>query len=216
MKKYLNQFKDKKFIISILCLLGPQYIFYILTKNVNTNYHVFNFFLDNQIPFIPQMALIYNIFYPMIFIAFFFIYPHDKDTYYKGIIAGTMGYLIADTIFMIYPVEMIRPDISNLNIDPISNLLIYLTYKYDTPAINCFPSMHCVFCFQAIYSTLKCINLNKKYRIITVIILFLISISTLLVKQHYVFDVLAALLIVIVVNIISSLIYKKIKHKLNS
>ena len=207
MKKYFKNIKDKNFIISIILLLGGQGILFVLVKLFQSNYHVFNYYIDSKIPFIPYMIIIYNLFYPMIFISFYNIFNRDKDTYYKGITSGILGYIIADIIFLLYPVEMIRPDITNLNIDVINNFILQLTYKIDNPPINCFPSIHCIFCFQAIYSIIRCKNYNYKY--ISIFILFLIIISTLLVKQHYVIDVLGALVVVIITNFIVYLIKRK-------
>ena len=207
MKEYFKSIKDKNFIISIILLLGGQGLLYVLVKLFQSNYHVFNYYIDNKIPFMPQFIIIYNLFYPMIFISFYNIFIHDKDTYYKGIIAGILGYVIADIIFLLYPVEMIRPDISNLNIDIINNFILQLTYKIDNPPINCFPSIHCIFCFQVLYSIIKCKNYNYKY--ISIFILLLIIISTLLVKQHYVIDVLGSLVVVIITNFIVYLLRRK-------
>ena len=212
MKEYLKNIKDKNFLLSIMSLLLVQAMLYVLVKCFQNNYHTFNFIVDSKIPFIPQMIIIYNLFYPMIFISFYNIFNHDKDTYYNGIIAGIIGFIISDIIFLLYPVIMIRPDISNLTIDPINKFIINLTYKLDNPPINCFPSIHCLFSFQVIYSTIKCNSYKNKYKAITIIILLLIIVSTLLVKQHYLFDVFGAFIICIINNLIAPVIYKKIKH----
>lgn len=209
MKRYFSNLKDRNFIISIILLLGGQGLLFVLVKLFQSNYHIFNYNIDNSIPFIPQFIIIYNIFYPVIFISFYNIFNHDRDTYYKGIIAGILGYVIADIIFLIYPVEMIRPDITNLNIDIIHNFVLQVTYKFDNPPINCFPSIHCIFCFQMIYSTMRCKNYNYKYKLITIIILLLIILSTLFVKQHYVIDVLGALVVCIITNFIVYLMRRK-------
>jgi membrane-associated phospholipid phosphatase len=201
--------KNKQFYISIFFMLVLQMITYALVKLFQTNYHTFNYSLDNKIPFIPQMIIIYNLFYPMIFITFHSIYKKDKQTFNKGIIAAIIGYIIADIIFIIYPVEMIRPDITNLHVDPITRLIITLTYNIDSPAINCFPSIHCIYCMNCIYTIIKTNNLNIRSKIIYIITLSLIILSVLIVKQHYIFDILSALIIVIISNIISNFIYKK-------
>ena len=201
--------KNKQFYISIFFMLVLQIITYALVKFFQTNYHTLNYSLDNKILFIPQMIIIYNLFYPMIFITFHSIYKKDKHTFNKGIIAAIIGYIIADIIFIIYPVEMIRPDITNLNVDPITNLVITLTYNIDSPAINCFPSIHCIYCMNCIYTLIKTNNLNIRSKIIYIITLSLIILSVLFVKQHYTFDVLAALIVIIISNIISNFIYKK-------
>ncbi len=211
MKEYFKNMKDRKFIISIILMLVTQQFTYAFLKLFQSNFHVFDHIIDMKIPFIPQFIIIYNLFYPVVFFFFYNMFNKDKDTYYKGIIAGILGFIIADIIFLIYPTIMIRPDITNLNIDPINKLILYITYKVDTPAINCFPSMHCVFCFQTLYSVLKCKGYNHKG--LSSILLILIIASTLFVKQHYFIDVVAALIIVIICNIISEIIYKLYKKE---
>ena len=212
MKNYLKNIKNKEFIISIICMMGIQALLYWSLKLLQADFHTFNFSIDNKTPFIPQLIILYNLFYPMIFIAFYNIFNHDKDAYYKGIIAGIIGFIISDIIFIIYPTVIIRPDLTNLNIDPINKFVIYLTYKVDTPAINCLPSIHCLFCFQAIISSIMCKNYNNKYKVLIIIILLSIAASTVLVKQHYFIDIVGALIISLISTLISPIIYKKIKN----
>jgi len=203
--------KDKRFWKSIIAFLGGQVLLYTIIKLFQDNYHTFNMGIDNRIPFIPYFIYIYNMFYPFLFICFLNLFNKDKITYDKGIIAVIMGYLIANIIFIIYPVEMIRPDISNINMDALTRFVVELTYKSDNPAINCLPSLHCLFCFQSIYSTIRCNNLGIIKKIIISIIALLIIISVLFVKQHYVIDMAVAFIIFIIINVIVELGYRKIK-----
>lgn len=214
MKEYCKNFKDKNFWISIMLFLGGQSLLYSALKYIQTDYHTFNFAIDSAIPFIPSgFIIIYNMFYPFLFFTFYYIYGKDKQTYDKGIIAAVIGYLICSIIFVLYPVEMIRPDITNLNIDWISQLVLNLTYFFDNPAINCFPSIHCLFCFQTIYTICKSKNITIKNKILTSIIALTIIATIFLVKQHYVIDMIAALIICILTNILVSLIYPLIIKK---
>ena len=212
MKNYLNNFKDKKFWISIILFLGGQSFLYQTVKIFQTNYHTFDFAIDKAIPFIPAgVILVYNMFYPFLFFTFCYIFGKDKKAYDKGVIAAIIGYLICNVIFLIYPVEMIRPDITTLNMDWLSQTVLEITYKCDTPAINCFPSIHCLFCFQAIYTIIRSKNINKTKKILISLISLTIITSIFLVKQHYVVDMLAALAISIFANTLVELIYNKIK-----
>ena len=91
----------------------------------------------------------------------------------------------------------------------ISTFLVNIIYKLDNPPINLLPSMHCSFCFLFIFSTLLNKNIEKKYRIIILILSILIILSTLFIKQHLLIDILASF-------IISSLTFILVKHtKLN-
>ena len=212
MKKYFENYKDSRFWISIILFLGGQSFLYTITKYFQYNYHTFYFYLDDKIPFIPNgFIIVYNLFYPFLFLVFYYIFGKDKKTYDKAIIAAFIGYLICNLIFIIYPVEMIRPDISNLNIDPLSGWILHLTYKYDYPAINCFPSIHCLFCLQTIYSIIRSNNINIKDKILISILASMIIASIFFVKQHYLFDLFGAIIIFVICNIGVELLYDKLK-----
>lgn len=215
MKDYLKNLKDKRFIISIFCYMGLQALTYVVVKYFQTSPHFFNHEIDKMITFVPEMIYIYNLFYPLVFISFYNTYNHDKETYYRGILAGIIGFLIADIIFLTYSVDIVRPDLANYHMDPVTYFIISTTYKLDTPTVNCFPSIHCLFCFQSIYTLLLCKNYKSKDRIILVILLFLIIISTVLVKQHYFMDIIGALIVCIVVNIIGKFIFDYLKKNNN-
>ena len=61
MKNYFKNIKNKEFIISIICLMGVQAAFYAGLKLLQADFRVLNYDIDNKIPFIPQVILIYNL-----------------------------------------------------------------------------------------------------------------------------------------------------------
>ncbi len=210
LKKFIKE--NKKFIFTITLLMGVQALFYWLLKFFQTNPTYISFYLDEKIPFLGRFVYIYNIFYPFCLIAFYFLYKKDEVTYYKGIISGIIGFLICDIIFLTMPTIMYRPVIPD--IDPITNLVLDITFLYDNPPLNCFPSIHCLFCFQVIFSYIIS-NYKLKIKIPVIIIALLIIISTLFVKQHFIFDVISALLICLITNFITELfnLYTYFKKK---
>ncbi len=212
-KGFFREIKSKDFLISISVLMLLQAIIFALIKYLQVNYHVILSPIDNKIPFIPHFIYIYNIFYPFVFITLYYVFLKDKKKYYRGIIAGTIGYLICDIIFLTYPTIMIRPEVMYDKLDVITGFIVKVTYFIDNPALNCFPSIHCLFCFQAAYTTLVANGISKKKKAIITFILLLISISTVLVKQHYFYDVLGAFVVFIISNITTCLLFKFIKRK---
>jgi len=100
---------------------------------------------------------------------------------------------------------MNRPPIPT-STDFLTTLVLKITYYFDEPALNCFPSIHCLFCFQVIFSYITTKTINNKYKIFIITFAILIIISTVLVKQHYIFDVFASLLITIITNLIVEII----------
>lgn len=209
-KKFIKD--NKKFLISISILMITNIILYWGIKLFQSNPTYINYYLDDKIPFWGWLIYIYNMFYPFCFIAFYLLYKKDEKSYFKGIISCLIGILICNIIYLFIPTIMYRPVTPNY--DPLTNLVLKITYFFDDPPLNCFPSLHCVFCFQVIYSFIfsKC---TTKRKIWIIICSSLIIISTLFVKQHYIYDILSALLVCLMANMLEGLIgiYNWLKKK---
>ena len=136
----------------------------------------------------------------------------SSKAYYKGFIAVLIAIIICDSIYLIAPTIMYRPPIPNY--DPFTNLVLKITYYFDEPPLNCFPSLHCIFCFQVMFSYIisKC---TLKRKTLITICSILIVLSTLFVKQHYIFDVIAAFIVCLMANMIESMfgIFDKLRKK---
>lgn len=213
MEKIKNYVKsNKNFIISMSILfLGNMFMYWFL-KLFQGNPIYIDYYLDDKIPFWGWTVYIYDMFYPFSIISFILLYRKDQDAYYKGIIATIIGCIICYIIYLVIPTIMYRPEIPQY--DALTNLVLKITYYFDDPPLNCFPSLHCVFCFQVMFTYFKS-NYNVKRKLFTAVIAILIVLSTLLVKQHYIFDVISALLICIIATIIVDLfkIYDRLKEK---
>ena len=204
--------KEKKFIISISTILISNVILYWSLKFFQSNPIYINYYLDDKIPFWGWLVYVYNMFYPFFIIALYLIYKKDQKAYYKGLISCFIGLICCDIIYLIIPTIMYRPIVPSY--DPLTNLVLKVTYFFDDPPLNCFPSLHCLFCFQEIITALKSkCSTKKKTFIITGA--SLIIISTLFVKQHFIYDVISALAVCIMANTLESIfhIYNKLKKK---
>ena len=187
----------KKFLLSSGLVLGLEAVFYWVVKIFQYNYSTFNFTMDDKIPFINHFVFIYDMFYPFMFLALYLIYKEDKKLYTNTLKCIIIGFIICMITFIIYPTVIIRPEVK---IDSFTNLVLYLTYYFDTPAINCFPSIHCLFMFQIIFSFLS-FKTNKLKKVLVIIFSILVILSTLFIKQHYVIDVLVSFIICLIVNL---------------
>lgn len=204
--------KEKKFIISLCIIFFGNGFLYWFLKLFQSNPIYINYYLDDKIPYWGWLVYAYNMFYPFCLIAFILLYFKDKKTYYQGVIACIMGILACDIIFLFIPTIMYRPVTPNYDI--FTNLVLKVTYFFDEPPLNCFPSLHCLFCFQVAYSYLKSKCTIKRKIIITVCSIIIVA-STLLIKQHYIYDVISAFLLCIISNLTESVfnIYGKLKKK---
>ena len=213
MKKFKEfVLKNKQFIISLsILMLGNMFMYWFL-KFFQSNPIYIDCYLDDKIPFWGWTVYIYNMFYPFSIVSFFLIYKEDSKTYYKGLISCIIGCLICYIIYLFLPTIMYRPVIPEY--DPFTNLVIKITFFFDDPPLNCFPSLHCIFCFQVLFSSIKAKYPVKK-KVITAIISILIILSTMLLKQHYIYDVISALLVCIIANTLESTIgiYNLLKLK---
>lgn len=201
MKKFFSENKD--YIKNMLLVFGLNAFFYFIVKKFIGSYHLITSPLDDKIPLIPLFIIFYSIWYPYLFVVYYFIYKKDKDKFKRLINKSIICILIADLCFIIYPTMVSRPPISSYN--SLISLMLYITYTTDIP-VNCFPSLHCIFAFLVMYAVTFDKNMNKLFRIIVGIISPLIVLSTLFVKQHALVDVLGAI-------IISWIIYIDIKKK---
>ena len=193
---------SKEFLISMVYSLVIPAILYFLLKLFQSNYHVITSSIDKSIPFIPYFIYIYILFFPFIVIVFYMMFIKDKNKYYQSINASVVGLIITDIIFLVYPTIMNRPVVTN-DICIITRTVLNITYFFDTPALNCFPSIHSLLCFQVAYMSITSNNIKSKYKIMTTIMSLLVIASTVLVKQHYFYDIVGAFIIFIISNIIT-------------
>ena len=92
-----------------------------------------------------------------------------------------------------------RPSIT---INNISDQLTMWLYQMDNPALNCFPSMHCLLCFLHVFNITKCKNTSTILKINISVWALLIVLSTLFVKQHVIMDVVFALVFAVLINLL--------------
>ncbi len=149
---------------------------------------------ENKIPFWPAFFIIYSSVY--ILPAFIFFLPYKKGHLYKMFVVFFLASLIHYFIFLTFPVYYsLRPAVSASLANPFM-MMIQIFYQLDDP-LNCFPSIHVSFAFISYYFV-------KRYRPeharATFILAVAIAVSTLVVKQHYILDVISAILLAIVIN----------------
>ncbi len=183
-----------------------QAISYFCIKSFLGNHHVIVSFLN--VPMIKWFVYFYDIWYPVIAINAFIIYCFDFENYKKLLFTMIIGALMSHLTFLIYPTIIIRPEI---DVKSFTDFILDFTYKTDTPAVNCLPSVHCLFCFIGSYYILKTKNLKSIYKSIVIIIMSLIVLSTLFINQHIIEDVILSL----IYSIIKIIIVYKFKDTIN-
>ena len=204
MKKYIKKYIN--FIILTTIILGIQSLLYFSSKLFINNYHIINSFIE--FPLIKIFVYPYNLWYPFIIISMFIIYKYDKNKFGPLITTMLITTIMANITFILYPSMMIRPKIEVTNF---TTWLLDYTYKIDTPAVNCLPSMHCMFCFITSYYILTCKNIKTNKKIPIIIFSSIIILSTVFIKQHIIEDAILALIYTTIAIIIIKINKNKIE-----
>lgn len=149
---------------------------------------------EDQIPFFPSLLLVYGSLY--IVPTFLVFWIEKPGQLYKAVKAFFVMTLIHFAVFLVFPVKYtLRPHLPNESGGIVMDLLAML-YSVDAPTNN-FPSLHVSFAFLTYF-------LVQRYRPsaarAVLILSIAVAISTVLIKQHYVLDVVAAILLTILVK----------------
>ena len=203
-------------IIFIISLVLFQSFLYFFTKLLATNPIVLTSYFDASLPMVCDFVYFYYLWYLMLILVPYIVYFKDKNNFYDYVKSLLMAILIGNIIFVVYPTIIERQP---LIVDDLSSFLVKFIYITDAPNVNCLPSMHCVMCFLFIYYVSVDKNIKLYYKLLNLIVNILIILSTLFIKQHVIWDVYAALIVVMISIILTktlrlsfvSNIYKKVK-----
>lgn len=189
----------KKVLIFTIVLVVFETIMYLLAKFSPFEPTILLSTLDQKLPVIQSFVMFYYLWYIYLIVLPCIFYYKDKKNFYKYFTLTALSVIIAFFIFFLFPTTIERGNIV-FEENTIFTILLKIIYFTDTPILNCLPSMHCTLCFIFIYLTLKLRNFKWYYKLLIIITNVLIIVSTLLIKQHVIWDVLAALLLVIICN----------------
>lgn len=197
--------KYKKQIILIFIFLF-FWSLYLVTNKINENRqaHKLETRLDSIIRFNPIFSAFYTLYFFEVLIIFFIFFKKEK-TLRNIVLMLVISTIIHNIIFLTYPAAIDRPNIINQNF---FNKLTLFYYNIDKP-YNAFPSMHISLITITFLSLF--FYWNKKYSLILLPLYLLTAISTVYIKQHYVIDVIAGILLGVLIFQIF-----KIKNKLSS
>jgi membrane-associated phospholipid phosphatase len=191
------------FLLLVVFYIVLNTIVYNWTGALYTQGFHLNTALDNLIPFAPEWAIFYlYLFYPLsaLTMAWFALVE-----YKRGIALAFSLVLInlaADLVYIVFPVTT---DIYReaLLAHPLAGnpfaAAMYAHYAGD-PSFNCFPSLHAavsVICFYAWYryARVKPNRITRAVAIGMLVVAVGVVLSTLFVKQHYIADEVAGIIL---------------------
>ena len=147
--------------------------------------------LDRMVPILPWTIIIYFGCYLFLCVNYIMMGHLGKVHFYKFITADMMSRVICGIFFLFLPTTNIRPE---LPAHSIFNPAMCFLWNVDEAA-NLFPSIHCLvswFCYIGIRGKKQ---IPLWYRIFSCVMALAVFASTQTTKQHYLVDVIAAVVI---------------------
>jgi len=200
---------DMKIIDLAWFLLFPILnINYILAANIAKVGKNIEIKLDKIIPFKAIFIVPYIYWYIFIFIGLIYILYKSRVEYSRVFISIIIGMCSCYIIYYLFPTQINRPLVDNSNI---LNKLVNFIYNLDKP-FNCFPSIHVLNTYFIMRYTKKIYS--KKFFYYTQIVGLLIILSTVFIKQHFVLDIIASIILCELIIFLSNKISVEILNKL--
>jgi membrane-associated phospholipid phosphatase len=159
--------------------------------------------LDTMIPFVPEMIIFYvYLFYPLVILTMlYFSFIEYKRGYALGWSLVAIN-AIAILIYIVFPVStfwyrqelLTQPLVDNVWANQVYNVFA------DDTSFNCFPSLHaavstiCFFTWYQ-YAKIKPSKTTKAAATAALVIAVGVILSTLFIKQHYIADEIAGVVL---------------------
>ncbi len=146
---------------------------------------------EREVPFSPDFVWIYLTIYPTFVLPYFFI--RQKEFFRLFSLAYITVMCICYLIYLVFPVTIQRPSFA---VTSFSTWTLSIVYSADRPW-NCFPSMHVA---MSLLASLTILEVHRIRGLLTLLLTVCIAASTVLIKQHYVLDLLAAVAITLTIH----------------
>jgi membrane-associated phospholipid phosphatase len=138
--------------------------------------------LDRALPLLAPWSVVYGSLFCAALLPVFVV--HQQELIRRTVLAYLAAWLFAYACFLAYPT--IAPQHPKVVGGGFSDWALRVIWESDVPR-NCCPSLHVAQCFLA---SLVCYRVHRGVGAVTGVWAFLVGLSTLYTKQHYVVDVI--------------------------
>ncbi len=151
--------------------------------------------IDRMVPLISSFSWIYVLAFPFWGLSYILSARRGKDIFYRFVATDLTIHALCFIIFIILPTTNVRPVIPD---EGLSNRLLGLIYELDggSQPSNLFPSIHCYVSWLCYRGLKGAKEIPRAYQRFAGIFAVLIIISTQVLKQHYLVDAVAAVVLV--------------------
>lgn len=170
-----------------LFLIIPVYLFIGNGSMLGQPLHVPELAWDRAVVVQPAWSLVYGSLFLAALLPVFVV--HQQELVRRTILAFLLIWLTAYAVFIVYPTLTPRP--AKLTGDDFFTWTLRAIYASDG-RYNCFPSLHVAQCFLA---ASICYCVNRGVGAAAFVWASLVGVSTVLIKQHYIADVIGGMLL---------------------
>ncbi len=145
--------------------------------------------VDDLLPLVPAWALIYGALYAFLILAPWLL-VQDEALVRRMVWAYLTVWTVAFVCFLVYPTVAPRPEAVPAG-DGLAAWGLRFLYDADPP-YNCFPSLHVAHSFVSAFAIGR---VHRRLGVLALACAWLVALSTLFTKQHYVADLVAGVLL---------------------
>ena len=186
---------------------------YFLTENLipRERCHVIHCTLDDLIPFCEWFLIAYVFWYFLVAGTLAYFGLRDADSFKKLQVYIIITQVVAMLVYVLYPsCQNLRP--TEFARDNALIRCVEFLYCFDTNTGVC-PSLHCAYSFGIASVCVKAKSVSKGWKAFVVVVVILICMSTVFIKQHSVVDILAAIPVGILAEVLVFRVFFKGKDK---
>ena len=173
--------------VALILLVSFYTVGYLGINRLNdyrNHYYDVSLWFEKDIPFVPSMIIGYSLVF--VLVALLFLMIDNMPDFWDMCLRFFNMTLLCFIIFLIFPVRMdLRPEVTMADnwITELCCFYFWIDHPY-----NLFPSMHLSGSFFAAF---YCMRKGPIIGSITMIMAMIVGVSVVLLKQHYIMDVVA-------------------------
>lgn len=198
--KYIEKIFPLYVILPLLSIFIINGLIYWGTGVLSRDWHHYDFTLaiDRMVPMIPGFIWVYIGAFPFWVINYIMVSRSGKENFFRFVTADLMAKVIYFLCFLIIPTTNVRPEIAGGGINEWMVRLIYAMDGGDFPS-NLFPSIHCYVSWMCYLGIRGQKQIPIWYQRFSCFFAILIMVSTQVLKQHYIVDVIGGVALAAVV-----------------
>ena len=148
--------------------------------------------LDAMLPFVPAFVVFYVLAYGQ-WVGNYLLHSRDSvQLCYRLAMANILCKAIFLVCYIFIPTQITRPEVTGSGLFAWGTRMVY---AIDTPPVNLFPSIHCLESWMSFRAAMMLRKKNGWYIGAQGVFTLLVFASTVLLKQHFLVDIPASILV---------------------